>query len=90
MFYGLDESDIIKMFSKSCFIIMGIFFLIVIGMEIAGKNGIWLSYKALEFLIYGIFALGLYKIIKLLTQLIGEMKFFRHHYISKDTEKHEY
>jgi len=87
MFYGIDESDIIKIFSKSCFIIMGIFFLMVIGMEIVGKNGVWLSYRALEFLIYGVFALGFYKVIILLNQLVGEMRFFRHHYILKDKEK---
>jgi hypothetical protein len=87
MFYGMDENSIIKVFSTACFITMGVLFLFVIGFEITGENGLWLAYRSLHFAIYGIFALGLYKIIKLLSQLVGEMKFFRHHYILKDKKE---
>lgn len=89
MFHGLDENSIIKTFSTACFIVMITLFIFSLIYEIIGKNGLWLGYRALEFAIYGIFTLGLYKIIKLLSQLIGEMKFFRHHYILKDRKKKE-
>jgi len=68
---------------------MLVFLVITIGLEIAGENGVWLAYRAFEFSVYGVFALGLYKIIMLLTQLVGEMRFFRHHYILKDTKEAE-
>ena len=79
-------TKIIQTFSNSCFLVSCILLVISFGYEAAGENGIFLAYRALYFTIYGIFALGLYKIILLLTQLIGEMKFFRHHYILKDTK----
>jgi hypothetical protein len=85
--FEIDENSIIKTFSNVCFITFGVLFLFVVGLEITGKDGFWLAYRALHFAIYGIYSLGLYKIIKLLTQLIGEMKFFRHHYILKDKKQ---
>lgn len=86
MYFDFDENNILKGFSAACFVIMGMFFIWVLVLEILGYDGVWLSYRAFEFSVYGVFALGLYKIIKLLTQLISEMRFFRHHYIQKDTE----
>ena len=86
MFYWFDEDIIIKAFATACFIIMLVFSVVVLVMEILGMNAMWIGYRTFEFTVYGVFALGLYKIIKLLNQLIGEMKFFRHHYISKDTK----
>lgn len=83
----LDENSIIKAFSIACFSIMIVFTITIIYLEIIGESSVWLGYQAFEFSIYGIFALGLYKIIKLLSQLVGEMKFFRHHYILKDRKK---
>jgi len=84
--YGIDENSVIKGFSTACFIAMAVLLLITLGLEVFGENGLWLAYRAFEFALYGIFALGLYKIILLLSQLIGEMKFFRQHYIQKDTK----
>ena len=81
-----EQDNIIKTFSNVCFIIAFIFSLFAIGFEVVGKNGIWLSYRVMEFIIYGVITLGFHKIITLLEQLIGEMKFFRHHYILKDTK----
>jgi len=86
MFYCFDEDSIIKTFATACFAIMLVFSVVVLILEILGIDAMWIGYRTFEFAVYGVFALGLYKIIKLLNQLIGEMKFFRHHYILKDTE----
>ena len=82
-----NENSIIKTFSTVCFIVMITLLIFSFVYEIIGENGLWLGYRALEFAIYGVFTLGLYKIIKLLSQLIGEMKFFRHHYILENRKK---
>ena len=82
----MDENIIIKTFSMACFIVMITLIIFSVVYEIIGENGLWLGYRALEFAIYGIFALGLYKIINKLSQIVGEMKFFRRHYIQKDNE----
>ena len=84
-----EQNKIIKTFSNACFIIALMFSMVVIYLELTGQNGTWLSYRTMEFIIYGVFSLGVYKIITLLNQLIGEMKFFRHHYILKDTHEAE-
>lgn len=81
------KTDIIKTFSYACFIAMITLLLCTIGFEIFGKNGLYLANRSFEFAIYSIFALGLYKIIERLEQLIGEMKYFRQHYILKDKER---
>jgi hypothetical protein len=87
MIYGLDENSVIKTFSTGCFTVMAILIGFFTFYELIGENGLWLAYRALEFAIYGVFAMGFYKIIKLLSQLVGEMKFFRHHYILKDKKE---
>ena len=87
MLNELEEYNVIKIFGYSCLIAMVVLTCVFIVYESIGKDGLWLAYRALEFAVYGIFALGLNRIVELLNQLIGEMKFFRHHYILKDKEE---
>lgn len=88
-FYNSSDYEIVRIFGNACLYTGGILVLGFIIVEIIGDSGIWLAYRAMEYFIYGIFATGIYKIIDRLDMLAQEMKFFRHHYILKDTQEAE-